>query len=66
MKNKDKKCDEIKCKFCDDITGIIKCIDKSNNEWTHLICANWIPDVYFTDETKSKLGGECMKDRLSL
>jgi hypothetical protein len=60
------KCTKIKCFLCDDIDGMMKCVNSENNLWAHVICINWIPDVYFTDENKDKIDGVLLEKRLEL
>ncbi len=49
-KNTELRCTDIKCFLCTDLKGAIKCIDKKENVWAHLICVNWTPEMYFKDE----------------
>ena len=37
--------------------GLMKCIDTGANLWTHVICVNWTPDIYFSDDAKTKVEG---------
>lgn len=49
------KCRDINCFLCDEVQGAMKCIDKVNNTWAHVICVNWTPQIYFSDEKKDKI-----------
>ena len=49
LNNTKVKCDSIKCFLCDDLQGLMKCVDKENNKWAHVICVNWNPDISFAD-----------------
>lgn len=60
------RCTEIKCFLCDDVDGMMKCIDKDSNLWAHVICVNWNPDIYFTDDSKTKIAGVLNKKRFEL
>jgi len=55
IQDKDRKCTEIKCFLCDEIDGLMKCIDKESGLWAHVICVNWNPDIYFTNDEKTHL-----------
>ncbi len=42
----------------------MKCVDQANNVWAHVICVNWNPDIYFTEEIKKdKIEGQLNKRR---
>lgn len=58
------KCNEIKCVMCPDLKGIMKPI--GNNQWAHVICVNWTPEIWFTNERNEALGGTMNKDRTKL
>ena len=60
------KCSEIKCFLCDDVDGLMKCIDKKSNLWAHVICVNWNPEIYFIDQNKTKIEGVISKKRFEL
>ena len=32
--------------------------DKDKNIWAHLTCVNWLKDVWFSDEDKTKIDGK--------
>ncbi|TNV83487.1 hypothetical protein FGO68_gene8485 [Halteria grandinella] len=66
VEDRNLKCTEIKCFLCDDIDGLMKCIDQKTNLWAHSICVNWIPDIYFTDEHKNKIAGVLNERRFDL
>ena len=34
--------------------------------WAHVVCANWIPEMWFTDQKKTTLQGCIPKDRFEL
>jgi hypothetical protein len=44
----------------------MKCIDKASGLWAHVICVNWNPDIYFTDDHKTLLEGVINKRRFRL
>lgn len=58
------KCTDIKCFLCPDVDGVLKQLD--NELWAHIICVNWNPDIYFIDETKTKVEGVLDKKRFDL
>ena len=37
--------EKIKCVLCNYSMGSLKKIE--NNKWAHIICVNWIPEIYF-------------------
>jgi hypothetical protein len=43
---------EIKCLLCPDSKGIMK---KVGNNWFHIDCVNWTPEIYFEDDLKTKI-----------
>ena len=54
--------EEIKCQLCFDPKGII--IHTDELQWVHPTCVNWIPDVYFDDDSNlTKILGEISKER---
>jgi hypothetical protein len=46
--------------------GIMKCIDKSNDIWAHMICVNYSLGIDFIDEAKTKVKGYMTNERSSL
>ena len=60
------KCTEIKCFLCNDLDGMMKCIDPASNLYAHVICVNWNPDIYFTDDSKTKIEGVLNEKRFNL
>ncbi|KEJ82736.1 Protein Jade-3 [Oxytricha trifallax] len=64
VKNPQMKCDELQCFLCPNVDGAMKKID--NNQWAHIICVNWNPDIYFSDETKSAITGQVNQKRFEL
>ena len=38
----------IKCLFCPELKGIMKNI--GDNIWAHVVCVNWIPEIYFVND----------------
>ena len=57
---------EIECFLCNDLKGIMKCVDKATNVWAHIICVNWTPGIYFADELKTKIEGTLELERFDL
>jgi hypothetical protein len=55
--------DEIKCLFCTDLKGIIT---RTNIGWAHLTCVNWMPEIWFTDQTKMEVRGNINHERKEL
>jgi len=43
--------------MCPQIKGIIKPIATDNSSWAHVICINWTPEVWFTDDNITVVGG---------
>lgn len=50
VNDKSKKANEIQCFFCPDLKGIMKPIEGSVAKWAHIICVNWIPEIWFNDD----------------
>lgn len=44
----------------------MRCIDQAQNIWAHVICVNWTPEIYFTDEKKNKITGQLNLERFNL
>lgn len=44
----------------------MKCIDQQTQLWAHVICVNWNPEIYFSDEYKTKIAGSLNKKRFEL
>eukprot|EP00347_Sterkiella_histriomuscorum_P014716 403359825 len=65
VRNREMKCDSIKCKFCPDVDGAMKKLVDSDM-WAHVICVNWNPDIYFTDKYKNKIEGVLNSKRYEL
>ncbi len=45
----------MKCTFCPELKGILEIkigIMKKigDNIWAHIVCVNWIPEIYFIDQ----------------
>lgn len=39
------------CRFCPQLKGPIKRIrNTSDQEWGHLTCVNWIPEIWYSDD----------------
>jgi hypothetical protein len=64
--NQSMACNDIECFLCNDIKGAMKCIDEQQNTWAHVICVNWTPGIYFTDENKNKIEGKLELERFNL
>ena len=45
---------------------MMKCVDKKSNLWAHVICINWNPEVYFTDDLKTTIKGQLNKKRFEI
>ena len=46
---------QIGCHFCPELKGILTInlgiINKiGDNIWAHIVCVNWIPEIYFTND----------------
>lgn len=65
IKDKAKKCQDIKCVFCPDLKGIMKPV-LQGQQWAHLICVNWTPEIWFTDDTNTAIGGQINQRRKGL
>ena len=58
LSDKSKKCTDIKCFLCPDIDGAIKKVKRGDKEsWGHVVCINWMPDIFFLDEEICQIGG---------
>jgi hypothetical protein len=44
----------------------MKRIDRHSNLWAHIICVNWNPEIYFTDEYRNKVSGVLNEKRFDL
>ena len=70
LRNTQKTCQDIKCLFCPDIDGVIKPITcgkgKKEQMWAHLVCVNWIPEMWFKDDAKEVVDGCIPKDRFQI
>lgn len=54
---------KIKCLLCPDYKGIMK---KVGNNWFHIDCVNWTPEIYFEDDLKTKINLSYLnKDRFN-
>lgn len=41
---------KVRCEFCPEMKGAIKRIKEDSNEhWGHMLCVNWIPNMYYID-----------------
>jgi hypothetical protein len=49
------------CFFCSDLKGIM--MRDPVYGWCHHTCVNWIPDVWFADDTKQAIDGKTNPDR---
>ena len=50
-------CTKVKCMYCPNIDGAMKLVGK--NEFAHVVCVNWLPGIWFTDDNlKNKIGGK--------
>jgi hypothetical protein len=48
--NKSKKCTEITCFLCPQVQGAIKKIKRGEStSWAHVVCVNWLPEIWFID-----------------
>lgn len=52
LENPQEEVNKIKCFLCSDITGLIKSVD--GEKWAHIVCIQWMPELYFTDLQKEK------------
>lgn len=44
----------------------MRCLDQEKKDlWAHIICVNWTPELYFTDENKNKIEGVINLERFS-
>lgn len=43
--------------MCPQIKGILKPISEDKKLWAHIICINWTPEIWFTDDSITKIGG---------
>jgi hypothetical protein len=66
IEKKDMPCTDIKCSMCPQIKGIIKPITTDKSSWAHVICINWIPEVWFTDDNITTVGGKVPSARSEL
>ena len=55
--NSNLRCTQIRCEFCPDLDGAMKPVvlpgSKSRSgetKWAHVICVNWIPTVWWSDD----------------
>jgi len=60
------KCRDITCFLCDEVTGAMKCINKDQNIWAHVICVNWTPEIEFKDENRNSINGKLDLDRFNV
>lgn len=60
------ECFEIKCLLCPKIDGILKQISKDAVGWAHVVCVNWISDIWFDSDAKTTVNGKIMKKRFDL
>ena len=51
------------CILCNDFKGAIV---ETNIGRVHLTCVNWLPDIWFDNDEKTKVGGNLTKKRFSL
>jgi hypothetical protein len=61
--NKQKTVLDVKCSLCPAIKGIIKPISEDKSTWAHIICVNWTPEIWFTDDTIEKVEGIVPEER---
>ena len=52
--------------MCPQIKGIIKPISDDKSTWAHVICINWTPEIWFTDENIVKVEGKVPSARNEL
>lgn len=52
-----KKCTDIRCVLCPDIDGIMKRTSPTSNEFAHVVCVNWTPEIWWTDDTNTVVDG---------
>lgn len=46
---------EIRCEFCPEMKGAMKRINqKSDKQWGHICCVNWIPEIYYKNVIELK------------
>ena len=44
---------KIRCEFCPEMKGAMKRIKENSDEhWGHMLCVNWIPEIYYLDDEK--------------
>lgn len=60
------ECKDIKCFLCNDLKGMMKCTDEKSNTWAHVICVNWTPGIYFTNDEKNKIDGQLDLERFNV
>jgi len=44
----------------------MKPISKDRKQWAHIVCVNWTPEIWFTDENVDQLGGAIQSERFKL
>ena len=71
VKDRTKKCTEIKCFLCPDIDGAIKKVNVGANKndadlWAHVVCVNWTPEIWFTNDDNCHISGALQRDRFEL
>jgi len=67
LSNNQKKCTDIKCFLCPDIDGAMKRVTRDGTEnWAHVVCVNWTPEIWFKDDEKKEIQGFLNKDRFTI
>lgn len=68
VKNKTKRACDIKCALCPDLKGLMKPLNlgSTQKEWAHLICVNWTPEIWFTNDNNDEIDGKINKSRHKL
>ena len=66
---------EIRCFLCRDLRGIIvaksgassmeSTEEPGRRRWAHIVCINWIPDIYFEDEPSYAIRGAVDRRRFN-
>lgn len=52
--------------MCPQIKGILKPISDDKMTWAHVICINWTPEIWFTDDNINKVEGKVPNARKEL
>jgi len=52
--------------MCPQIKGIIKPISSDMKTWAHVVCVNWTPEIWFTDDNMTTVEGKIPNSRKEL